>query len=275
MRAIKALDLPDIQPERPAGSVPGLRMVAPTDLMVDGAYQRNLSRRSVALIRKIAMRWDWWAFKPPVVTEASGGLHVLDGQHTAIAAATCGLEAIPVFVVETDAVAERARAFVAHNADRIAATPAQIFHAQLAAGDETALTIQAAAERAGVTILKNPPPRGVFRAGETIAIATLKSIEGRRHAAGLRRVMQVCGEARLAPVAQWALRAVEYVMFDEAFRGLYADASLVAALLDNAEAIRIKGEEYAAARRLPNWRGAAIVLAQRARKRRRSGDVAA
>jgi hypothetical protein len=32
--------------------------------------------------------WDWRRFKPPVVARTATGLEVIDGQHTAIAAAS-------------------------------------------------------------------------------------------------------------------------------------------------------------------------------------------
>ncbi len=65
-------------------------MVKPSTLLVDERYQRGLSERSIKLIRKIVSEWDWRAFKPPVVVDVGAGLEVIDGQHTAIGAATHG-----------------------------------------------------------------------------------------------------------------------------------------------------------------------------------------
>src|SRR4051812_39902397 len=75
--------------------------VDPTRLYVDDQYQRALSRKSHALIRKIVANWDWGRFKPPVVAEEEYGFDVIDGQHTAIAAASHpGITKIPVMIIE-------------------------------------------------------------------------------------------------------------------------------------------------------------------------------
>ncbi|WP_234905679.1 DUF6551 family protein [Rhizobium rhizogenes] len=193
MRALVALDMPDVPRSRIDDAAPGVRLVDPHDLVIDDSYQRGLSDRSIRLIRKIVAEWSWLAFKPPIVVDVDGELHVIDGQHTVIGAVTHGgVSKIPVLVVEAEARELRASAFVRHNRDRIQVTPTQLHMALVAAGDEDALTIAQVCQRAGVTILKNPPPFAKFRPGDTMAISTIEALVSRRHAQGARRVLEVC-----------------------------------------------------------------------------------
>jgi hypothetical protein len=57
---------------------------------------------AVEMIRDIVREWSWASYKAPVVVETGKGLVVIDGQHTAIAAATRGIKFIPILVVDAD-----------------------------------------------------------------------------------------------------------------------------------------------------------------------------
>ena len=117
-RPIVPLRLPKVEPTVALRIRPEFVWVPPTNLLVDETYQRELSRQSLALIEKIVKRWDWSRFKPPVVARTDGGFEVIDGQHTAIAAASHPeIDEIPVMVVETTDMGDRAKAFVGHNRD--------------------------------------------------------------------------------------------------------------------------------------------------------------
>jgi hypothetical protein len=200
VRAIQALQFPDVSPAEITSLPPDVRLVDPRELWVDERYQRGLSERSMKLIRKIVGEWDWAAFKPPVVVEVEGKLQVIDGQHTAIGAVTHGgIEQLPVLIVQADRQELRANAFVRHNRDRIQVTPTQLHNAMVAAGDEDALTIAQVCERAGVTILKNAPPFARFKPGETMAISTIRALVNRRHALGARKVLEVCAKGGGSP----------------------------------------------------------------------------
>lgn len=63
---------------------PEHRLVVPSTLIVEVGYQRDLSGKSLKLIKNIVANWDWARFKPPVCAETPDGLFVIDGQHTAI-----------------------------------------------------------------------------------------------------------------------------------------------------------------------------------------------
>lgn len=80
LRAIKALAMPDLTPATITDPVPEIRWVRPEVLLVDEKYQRDLSERSIKLIRRIVSDWDWASFTPPKAVEVDGKLHVTDGQ---------------------------------------------------------------------------------------------------------------------------------------------------------------------------------------------------
>ena len=83
LRGIAPIDLPALSPAPLDGvAEPMFDRLAPGDLLVDEAYQRDLSPRSLKLIRSIVERWDWLKFKPPVVALTDRGFEVVDGQHT-------------------------------------------------------------------------------------------------------------------------------------------------------------------------------------------------
>ena len=221
LRPVRPLSLPGITPGAAAANpVPEYRMVDPAALLIDDGYQRGLSERSMRLIRRIISGWDWSSFKPPIVSDVDGALHVIDGQHTAIAAASHpGIAAIPVQIVVAAEIADRATAFVRHNRDRISVTPTQLHVALVAAGDEDALTVTQVCERAGVRILKNPPPSGMFRVGDTLAVGAIRALVNRRHAAGARKVLDICVAGRAQPVSMMLIRAVETLVFEPEYQG--------------------------------------------------------
>lgn len=219
MRPISALKLPDLAPSVITSDPPEVRTAAPTDLYVDERYQRSLSERSMKLIRKIVTEWSWTAYKPPVAVEVDGRLEVIDGQHTAIAAATHGgIDSLPILVVKAESQASRASAFVRHNRDRIQVTATQLHVAMVAAGDEDALTVEQVCERAGIKVLRHPPALARFEPGETLAISTIKMLVTRRYAAGARKVLDVCRASGAAPVPAHMIKAVEHLLFSKEYQ---------------------------------------------------------
>nr|WP_185985613.1 DUF6551 family protein [Aureimonas mangrovi] len=261
MRAIEPMSLPDLAPAAVPEWRPEFRWVDPRILLVDDAYQRGLSSRSVSLIRRVVGQWSFAAFKPPVVVDVEGSLHVVDGQHTAIAAASHPeIVTIPVMVIEAAAANARADAFVRHNRDRIAVTPMHLHHAMVLAGDEDAQTIAQVCERAGATILRHPP-NGRYRVGDTMAVGSIRSLVERRHAMGARRVLQLCVEAGLAPIAAGHIKAVERLLFAKEYAGTISEATIKAALGDLSR-IERDAARFAAEHRVPIWRGLASVIFQ-------------
>ena len=99
LRPIKPLSFPGVTPAVVTGARPVLRWVKPADLWVDATYQRDMSRKSFKLIEGIYAGFAWNRVKPPVAVEADGKLHVIDGQHTAIGAASLDLPEIPIMLI--------------------------------------------------------------------------------------------------------------------------------------------------------------------------------
>lgn len=198
-----------------AGSVrnapPILLWVKPDELLVDESYQRNLSRKSIQLITKIVQNWNWTHLKPPIVVkdEDSNEFFVIDGQHTAIAAATHPkIDKIPIMVVDAETVRERAMGFLAHNRDRVAISPQQIHHSAIQAGDAEALEIDRVCKDAGVTVLRNPPTSGKFKTGDTLALGAIRSMVRKFGAPATTAVLRCLVLAGRAPVRSDEMKAL-------------------------------------------------------------------
>ncbi|MEO1110554.1 MAG: hypothetical protein AAFX90_21835 [Pseudomonadota bacterium] len=270
-RPIKPIAIPDLTPGPVSDERPEFRMVDPSTLRVDARYQRNLSDRSVKLIRKIISEWDWKAFKPPVCVEVGSELHVVDGQHTATGAATHpAVVLIPVMVVKAEEANARASAFVKHNRDRVNVTPMQLHHSLLAAGDEDAIDVDHACRLSGVTILKQPPAFGRFKAGETLAIGSIKSLVRRRFIVGARRVLDVCVSAKLAPVSSDAVKAVESLLFDKEYADALDPENLAATMRGATAVMEADIAAFKLAHKVPRWRAMAVVYFRNTRKKRRA-----
>lgn len=269
-RQVRAMAVPGVEPGGAMTAVPVFEWIDPRELLVDETYQRNLSERSVTLIRKIVGNWDWRRFKPPVVARCDGGFEVIDGQHTAIAAASHpAVSTIPVMVVEATDQAARASAFVGHNRDRISLTVTQMHAAAVAAGDEDAVTIAQVCERAGVVILKNPPGNGAFKPGETLAVSSIRSLVNRRGAMRARQVLQVLAEARCAPVSAGAIKAVEMLLMDAEYAGQLSAEDLTTTIRAAGDAADQEARVFAAAHSVPAWKALGVVLFKRSRRGRR------
>lgn len=268
-RPIKPLPLPDV-PRAEIRSRPRFMRLNPSELWVDGLYQRELSAKSKKLIEKLVREWDWKRFSVPVVTRVDDAWHVIDGQHTAIAALSHGgIGEIDVMVVEAGEIGDRADAFLGHNRDRIAVTNGELFFAAAASGDEDVHTALNVCERAGATVLRNPSPGRPFRPGEIIAVAALMKLVKRRSAMQARVVIEVLVNARLAPISAEAINAVDAVLHNQPY-GDVEPASVVEAFQKFGSVISAKTVELALAKRIPRARALAIVLYQHAKRVRRS-----
>jgi hypothetical protein len=151
-RLIAPIEINGFEPGGTPRALPIFEMVKRETLLVDEGYQRDSSERSLKLVRKIVAGWDWARNKPPVAVLTDAGLELIDGQHTAIAAATHpDIAEIPVMIIEAPERADRAGAFISHNRDRVAVTATQLHVAAIAAGDAEAQAVQRVCLDAGVT----------------------------------------------------------------------------------------------------------------------------
>lgn len=198
-------------PSPELGQTPELRWVSPGSLMVDEAYQRDLTKRSRSLIRKLIENFAWRKMKPPIVVDTDSGLHCVDGQHTAIAAATLRLPEIPVFVVGAATLRDRADSFVAHNRDRIIMTPMDVYRAKVASGDPDAMDVHNVCRRAGVD-LKIISPNGKTMIGDTMSVGTIQRLVKRQGVIKSRMVLEALVQGGRAPIGAAEIDAVEAAM---------------------------------------------------------------
>lgn len=232
LRAVEPLPLTDLV-FRDAGEIgdrPSFALVRPQDLFIEASYQRDLSKRSIALIRNIVGNWDWRRFKPPICSSLDDGrFAVIDGQHTAIAAACHpAIELIPIFLTEAGTIADRANAFVGHNRDHVAITQLQMHRAAVAAQDDVAIAVEDACRIAGVTLLAVTRPRGEWKPGESIAIKAIYRVVNDKGRAGAARVLKILTKAQAVPVGAVMIAAVFDLLYapewrwkdDEALSGI-------------------------------------------------------
>lgn len=268
LRPIEPINSAGLAPTTPSTTGPIFEWVDPASLLVNETYQRDLSERSVKLIRRIIEGWNWTKFKPPVCSLGDHGLEVIDGQHTAIAAATHPYVAqIPVMIVETETVQDRASAFIGQNTTRLGITKMQLHRAAVAAGDEDALTIEQVCQRSGVRLLMAKPHR--WKVGDSVAVQAVGALIDRRGAMGARKVMELLVRAEAAPVTQAGLKAVEMILFDPE----YADADqdhLHEAIKTMGEAAEREAATFAAAHRVALWKALGIVWFRKCRKQRKA-----
>lgn len=212
LRPIKAIPLAGLTPATFEGERPELKWIAPTDLLVDSTYQRDLSERSMRLIRKLVENFSWNRMKPPIVVQVGpASLHIVDGQHSAIVAASLGIPQIPVYIVKADTVDERARAFVGHNNDRVTVSPFDIYRALLASGDPDAQDVDNVCKRAGVRI-RNISPSSAIAEGDTAAVGIVRGLVRRRGVIPARKVLQVLVKAKRAPITAAEIMASESII---------------------------------------------------------------
>lgn len=227
LRQIKPLKINDVLPGLlDDEGKPEFEWVDPSTLYIEEKYQRNLTERSVRLIRKIYKDFQWTRFKPPVVSYGEGGkLFVIDGQHTAIAAISHPkIKKIPVMVVNAPSVKERATSFMGHNRDRLNVTSAQMFYSSVAAGDGVAMAAKKALDDTGCTILRFNPP--VWVEGQTLAAGTLMELAARKGVAGLSRVLKILLDAKRAPITALEMKAVADLIWGKDWEGKFDDYNL-------------------------------------------------
>lgn len=200
---------------KPLNDPPTLLWVKPTELCVDEGYQRNLSRSSIKLITRVVQNWNWSHFKAPICVkdEEQNVFYVVDGQHTAIAAASHpNIDRIPVMIVDAESVADRARAFISHNRDRIAVTPMQMHVSAVASGDAEAAAVDAVCAQAGVRLLRMPPSQGQYKVGDTMALACVRQQVRKMGQEKTARTLRVLVEAQRAPVRAEEIKAVSHIL---------------------------------------------------------------
>lgn len=267
LRPVEAIDLAETLAPIPTAP-PLTEWMAPGDLLIEAAYQRDLSPKSMDLIKRIAERWDWRRFKPPIVAWSERGFEIIDGQHTAIGAATRGIDKIPVLVIEAADLTDRASAFVGHNQDRLAITPIQMHQAKLAAGDEDALTAQQVIDKAGATLVISAYGARGWKPGETVAITTIDQLARKRGAMRARQVVELLVKAHAAPVSAAAIKAVDMLMFKPEFAEI--DLEHLPTAIIQAGDVEKEAKLDAKTHCIPAWEAMGRIWFRKCRKTRRA-----
>jgi hypothetical protein len=252
LRTIKAMPFPDLKPATEFGARPIPKWVAPTSLMVDGTYQRDLSERSIRLIRRTIESFRWNRYKPPIVVKTGPAtLHVIDGQHTAIIAACLRIPEILILIVDAGSLDERARAFVGHNTDRIVVSPFDIYRALLASGDADTRDVDAVCKRAGVRIRVISPSSAIAE-GDTAAVGLVRALVKRRGKTDAGKVLQCLVKAKRAPLTGAEILAADRVVCEER-KGIDLETLTAVIRIEGIEGLN-KASAKAKTSRRPIWR---------------------
>lgn len=251
------------------GEVPVLDWVDKTLIDVDAAYQRPLDE---ARVQRMVEAFDWRSFGALVLTRAEGGrFNTPDGQHRLEAAKRHPrVSVVPAVIVEAETRAEEAEVFVGINRDRKNVTPLQLYHAELAAGDEDATTVMQVCQRAGLTIVKSLGGQTRAKPGETVAVAVIRGLINRRGAMRARQMLEVLAKAELAPVGGLPIRAVEMLLTEPEYRDEIDAEALTASLSDHSGVIEDEARAFAQTHRMPIAKAYAAVWFRKTRKRRRA-----
>lgn len=213
-RRIEAVDMGKSICNDP-GTPPEFLMLRPDQLVVNEEYQRQLTKASLAQIKRMAQNFDWDSYKALNVarTEHPDVYEVVDGQHTAIAAKTNGLVPyLPCLLGRGTTLKEKAKGFIGINTERTALTPMAIFNARVAAQDDEAIAVETAMSRAGVTLLQLMPSNRRYSVGDTVAVGTMLSIARKHGDARLSTILRVAVLAKAAPVTAMTIKALNEVV---------------------------------------------------------------
>jgi len=247
LRKIKPMTFPGTKPSVIDGSRPVMIWVDPLSLYVDGSYQRDLTPRSVSLIRDIYREFAWTKIKPPIAVKVDSGYRIIDGQHTAIAAASIGLKEIPIFIVDAPEIIQQAQAFVAHNRNRLTITSLDIHRALVAGGEPLAIAIDAACKRTGVNF-RYIGYGSKINIGDTSCISIIRRIFSKQGPEQAEKVLTILVRAKLAPISEAHLLAAASMISESV-----PDLKLYAVIRIGAKDDLINARTAAARKELPVW----------------------
>lgn len=189
------------------GSPPTMDWKKIDELLIDPIYQRSIdSGASQALIRKIAINWNWDLCQPLAISRRSdGSFAIVDGQHRAEAARKRGdIAELPCVISDYASASKEAAAFVAINQMRRPLNALELFKAAVAAEETEALAILSAITDAGLR-LANHNNYTVWKVGDISNIGGIQSTFRRKGENVLRvalssmalawpnKILQYCG----------------------------------------------------------------------------------
>jgi len=253
--------------------MPIFEIIRPEQLFVDPAYQRDIGERGLRQIRRIVEGFDWARFKPPICAyadhEGQTVLKVLDGQHTAIAAASNPhVETIPVMIVEADDTVAQAKAFIGQNTQNLGVTSLQLHQAAVAAGDEDALTLELTCKAANVRLLRAPNSQISDGSRQTIAVKQIEGLIARRGRIMARQVLEIIADAERGLITATHIKAVEFLLTDSEFAGHVSGEDITSAIIDLLYTAEEDAKRFAETHRMPHWKALANVWYRKCKKRR-------
>lgn len=132
LRPIETQDYAAIVVPSSFGSPPKLEWLSISSLVIDPEYQREITPRGRANVRRIAIAFDWAMFSPVIVAPVgSGQFAIVDGQHRTTAAKLCGIDRVPCVVIDVGK-AIQAQAFKAINGNVTRMHTVHLHHASVA-----------------------------------------------------------------------------------------------------------------------------------------------
>lgn len=197
------------------GLAPEVVHLTLSQLRVNDEYQRSLSKASLSRIRKMAKAWDWSSYKAVTVarTDDEAVFEIIDGQHTAMAAASNGsVHILPCLLVSAATLQEKARSFIGINTAKVGLTPANIYKGQVAAEDPVAVAVSKALEATGCRVVDLPPAKGQYAVGDTMAIGTLLMIAKARGGERLTTLLEMCKAAGCVPIGSKMVKALNLAL---------------------------------------------------------------
>lgn len=174
------------------GPRPDFVWISPDKCRVDDRYQRSAdSKRSLRIIETIKSGFTWSNFGAVTLADNLDGTYcVIDGQHRTLAAQAIGIEEIPALVIDAETLKEQANAFIGINKDRVAASPLNVFHSQVLAGDTEARAISEVLKAAGCRLSKTMQAAENLQPDMTVAVAGLRSSYRNHGAEPLTRALR-------------------------------------------------------------------------------------
>jgi hypothetical protein len=190
-------------PNEIVASAPGVINVKPEECWVDREYQRNLSRKSRKLIYEMVSGWDWAKFKAPVLTRDEAGRYlIIDGQHTAIGAATHpDIKTIPAMFIPMTDVSDQARSFIGHNTARVPVASLDLWHARITAGDELATQANDVLNEFGISVVRAVQGSNqIWKTNQTVATAVVTKILSKHGLPKFRKVVEFVAACGFSPI---------------------------------------------------------------------------
>lgn len=260
----------DIVPNKVRSKSPDPITIRPEECYVDREYQRSLSRSSMRLIHKIVTDWDWTKFKAPIVTKDEQGRYlIIDGQHTAIAAATHpDIDKIPALFVPLTDVADQAKSFIGHNTARIPVSSLDLYHARITAGEELVVQANKILNENGITVVRSLQGRNhQWLANQTMATSTILKILDKHGLPKFVPVVEFIQQCAFSPISADHWRFVEGLLAIPSTDQPYTPSMMLEVIKATHQQDAInEASKIAASMEVPKWQGLLVFYKNRYRQ---------